>query len=467
MTRRIKIWLIALCTALCACCAFAGCSIGKESLEDILSRYNCNVTYYGNGGDFNGSKSIFVKDIYFNCGDEGQPFFDIGVSGETYIQRSGYDLVGWFLPARYEDGEHEGEVMYTYIPEGETEAVPVYPVTDENGDVVTDTSGRRPLFAREGVDEEILESEVVVVPSETQVTSEYILNAGDDIIVCADWVLSAQLEYILVCDEDLVLTDGEKEYRNGDVIKSVTFIGNSMSPSPSEPLKLEGGTFVSTYLDPECTQQINPIQRPEEGNAQAYSWYIAGEWTLVTSDKSSVADMFAGMYDEDAAFYVLEDIDCSDMGTFSLNTASDLFSTKATIQGNGHTISNITFSQQTQTGLIYSIFGTVAAQANITDLTLDGVTIKITARTSDVSAYALASSVDAAAKIDNLVINDVTMSISANGNKINNIKYDEESGQTVVSGGWLFGGVASDEELLEQFAGKLTVTGENTVEMAV
>ena len=367
-----------------------------------------------------------VKSLYFKCGEEGVPFYDIQTSGSVYIGLTGYDFVGWFLPETYEDGDHKGEPIYTYIPEGSSEEVAVYPVYDENGEAVTDTSNRRPVFAREGVDEQILENKVTVKASDTQVTSDYMITRGADVIVCAKWVKSLQMQYILVYEEGKVLTDAEgKEYRNGDVIKEELFLGSAMSPGTGTPLELNGATFVRTYLDPECTEEPKLIERPDGYDpVKVYSKYIEGDWTIVSSDRTSVSNMFSGMYDEEKSFYILEDIDCSNMGRFNLNTAEERFSAKATIQGNGHIISNLS------------------------------------SRTNDISVFAVANAVSDKADIKGLVIENVTADLTVQGGSINNAPL---VGGVLDTSNWLFGGMGSDEAFLAAYAENIKVLGENTL----
>lgn len=458
----MKIWLMVLLAALCTLFGVAGCAVGKATLDEVLEGYDGHVTYYGNGGYFNGSNSIVVKSLYFKCGEEGVPFYDIQTSGSVYIGLTGYDFVGWFLPETYEDGDHKGEPIYTYIPEGSSEEVAVYPVYEENGEAVTDTSNRRPVFAREGVDEQILENKVTVKASDTQVTSDYMITRGADVIVCAKWVKSLQMQYILVYEEGKVLTDAEgKEYRNGDVIKEELFLGSAMSPGTGTPLELNGATFVRTYLDPECTEEPKLIERPDGYDpVKVYSKYIEGDWTIVSSDRTSVSNMFSGMYDEEKSFYILEDIDCSNMGRFNLNTAEERFSAKATIQGNGHIISNLSFNATGRTGMGYSIFGMIGDGAKIHDLTLSGITITLTSRTNDISVFAVANAVSDKADIKGLVIENVTADLTVQGGSINNAPL---VGGVLDTSNWLFGGMGSDEAFLAAYAENIKVLGENTL----
>lgn len=466
MTKRLKIWLIVLFTALCAAFTFAGCGIGKPSLEEVIDGYDCHVTYYGNGGYFNGSNAINVKSLYFASGEGGIPFFDIPSSGSYRVEMTGYDLVGWFLPATYQEGEHKGEVMYTYTPEGSSEAVPVYPVLDEDGNRVTDSTSRRPVFAREGVDEQLLERQVQVIASDTQVTSETKVNSGDELIVCAKWVRTLQLEYVLVYDEGKTLTGADgKEYKNGDVIKTENFIGNSMSPSSRIPMEFGGATFVNTYLDEDCTQPPAPITRPSDENVRSvtvYSKYIEGEWTLITSQ--NVREMFSGINNAENRFYVTEDIDCSNMGAFTPRTISSanaqVMSAKAVIEGAGHTISNVSFSvTSTFNGNAYSIFGDLSESASISNLTLDGVTLNVSGRQSEINVYTIFNSVAEGAVVENFSVGNITLNVGVpgliNGNFTTNIN-------GVNSQTWLFGGAASDQEFLAAHAG-VTLFGTNKI----
>ena len=471
MTKRVKIWLIALLSALCMLFGVAGCSIGKDTLDEVLEGFGAHVTYYGNGGLFDGSNTVGVRSVYFrndpeseNYSSAGVPFFDVTEQSQGIkVTLTGYELVGWFLPETYEDGAHKGEPMYTYTPEGSSEAVPVYPVYDENGENVTDNSNRRPVFAREGVDEQILESDIRVVSSDTQVTSDYIVAHDADMIVCAKWVRSLQIEYVLVFDEGQTLTDAEgNTYENGDVIREDLF-GNSATSSPTtrEPVSFAGATFLRTYVDEECTVQAGILERPADGqNIRVYSKYIAGDWTVVTKDDpSTVATMFNGLRNEDNKYYVLDSIDCADVRTtINLRISNDTFSVKATVQGNGHTISNLKFTVNAA-GQTYSIFGNIAESANITGLTIKGINISFTTKSNQISMFAICDEIAEGAVLD-LEISDITAEIKSPEQYISNAQLVDG---VLDTSHWLCGGTTNDEEFFSLYGDKITVTGTNTL----
>lgn len=98
-------------------CLFAGCSIGFESYEEILEKYDitAQVTYYANGGYFSQSTSILSMEVEFTSGSK---FFNVSEgSGVQYVNRTNYDLLGWYyvqqvtLTEENDDGEEE-EVLY-------------------------------------------------------------------------------------------------------------------------------------------------------------------------------------------------------------------------------------------------------------------------------------------------------------------------------------------------------------------
>ena len=189
MTKKLKAILLIILGAVCAALlAFAGCKVGREGRDEVLAPYKAHVTYYGNGGYFDSSTTLNVRDLYFKINPEtpeGVPFFDItNVSSGMKIDRTGYNLLGWYLPATYSEGAHAGEIIYTYTyTEGKTEYTePVYPVT-KNGKVVTDKVTGRPVFARENVEEEILEADIRLVTSEQLVDSSHIGGEGENLIV--------------------------------------------------------------------------------------------------------------------------------------------------------------------------------------------------------------------------------------------------------------------------------------------
>lgn len=466
MTKKLKVFLLIILTAICAACLFAGCKVGPKTKDEYLEGMDVNVTYYSGDGTFDTSNVVNVRETYFRSLEDfgGVPFFNVTTetsSSGISIKRAGYDFVGWYKVATYESGEHAGQIKYTYTAEGSSEAVPVYPVMRDNGKPMEDAETARPVFAREGVDEQIPERDVRPVPSGEALTSDYIVKSGEHLTVVAVWAKSLRIHYVLVCEEGKTYLDGEgNEYSNGSVLSESIFgNGDTASVNSSRlPLALGKATFVRTYADKECTTLASSVARPAEGitSVDVYSRYIDGDWKVV-STPDEVRSMFTALNSD---YYILNDIPCANLSAVPLGTELKKFGGK--ICGNGHTISGLKFSVTNMArGRTYSIFGTVQATASIENLTLEDVTVTAEVRRSEVSLYAMFSSCESGATFENFKVEGITgdIKISSTG-KLDNIPLVDGQYNTER---WLFGGAENDQTFLNEHAGLTLTNGNITV----
>ncbi|MDE7380246.1 MAG: hypothetical protein K2N14_04250 [Clostridia bacterium] len=466
MTKKLKAILLIIVGAVCAALlALAGCKVGRETREEALAGYKAHVTYYANGGFFDGSNSLNVRDLYFkinSANPEGVPFFDItDESAAMKVARTGYDLLGWFIPATYPDGAHEGEIMYTYTyAEGDqTYTVPVYPVYD-NGKPVTDRQSARPVFAREGVDEQILEANIRVVASDKAVTSERIVGEGENLIVCADWKESPKILYQLVIDSNATYKDKSgKEYKNGDIIRE-DFYGKrtSLTPTTMTPLQLDGASFIRTYTDEQLTEVADKaIPRPEGENPQntvVYSHYlVGGDWSVV-STASDVKSMLNNKSTK-KKYYFLNDVDCQDE-TFTLALGNE--NSNFYIEGNGFKISNLKFTERSASAnWNLSVFGNLTSDFGVNDFTIENISFDITAR-GNIALYAICNRVDGGAKFENFNITGKieALVIQPETAAVTNAQNDDRSH-------WLFGTAdATDQAFLDGHSG-INYSAEHTL----
>ena len=487
MTKKFKICLLTVLGTIGAACALAGCKIGRPERAQVLADYNTHVTYYANGGYFNDSTTIMVSELWFknkegaaNYNPQGVPFYDITEdSGDMTVEYKGYDLAGWFVPLTYTEGEHAGEIMYSYTPKGAEEAVNVYPVLKEDGTPVTDSTDDRPVFAREGVDEQILESQIRVVPSTEKMSSENFVPADQDgkgLIVCAVWRPALKIKYQLVCEEGKTYTDEkDKEYKNGDILKEVSFgKGDASTPSSTEPLELNGASFVHTYTEEvrSVTQaskdkEIATIDRPEAGEGDEvediviYSWYLDGAGWNIVEDKKSAQSMINGLAGT-GKYFVLSDVDLGgDPITLKTGTC------QATVEGNGYTISNMKSTVTASGAVNYSLFGTIGENAVINNLKLDGITVDITGRySSRITFYAICSDMKDGAKVNGLEVSNIKATIKlsiSDSTAFESAKVPESVRPGIEDKThWLFGGTDTDAVFLSKHDG-IKISGENDV----
>lgn len=343
MTKRLKVYLVIVFAAACLACTFAGCKIGRPGKAEMIAGYDGQITYYSNGGSFNDSETTTVIEIYYKAGDKGVPFFNITKETDSFgmkVERTGYDLRGWYEPARYTAEEaarypglvKENDIKFeiSYIPDGNGNITdgdldnigsvvtePVFPLKNEQGGDITDSENDRPMFARvneDGTlkDEQIIEARVTAVCDETKLIAGFTEDESEvnnltverdtNMAACALWERSASIRYNLVVTDEKgnVLSDKEgedptyynvtdengnivKRYKNGDHIVMRTMHGDSATPLDMELEAMDGLTFVRTYMDEALTERVHSVERPQERNAivDVYCRYVVGGWTVV------------------------------------------------------------------------------------------------------------------------------------------------------------------------------------------
>ncbi len=448
MTKRLKLFLIILLGAIAAACCAVGCKVGTPDRAELLAPYKGgHVTYYANGGCFNRNTSIYVRELYFKA--DNVPFFDITEDTDGIdVMRSGYDFTGWFEPARYPAGHaHANEIMYTHVRTGET----VYPLLDDDGDPVTDSTEDRPMFYAEGKDEQILERDVRIKVSDTAVDAEKIMKSGEDLIVCAKWEPALKFVFKLAVDDKTKTYEYDgKQYKHGDIISEMPFgKEETVDPGSSVSIAFTNTTFVSNYKDEACTEFVGKYNRADyKGQDEIVVWskFLDGKWSIVKS-ASDVQTMFNGLSSSSKQFYILRDIDCSSVSSFNINSGVN-----AKVEGNNHVISSIKIDKSyfLRGVTIAPVLGKIGKSAVIKNLTLKDIEINF--KGSEYDFYAISSSVENGATLDGLVIDGVKATLS--GEPLN-IPGEDRSN-------WLFGGSGTDEQFLTSNKG-VTLKGENTL----
>ncbi|MGN0823623.1 MAG: hypothetical protein ACI4MB_00985 [Candidatus Coproplasma sp.] len=458
MTKRLKLFLAILLGSIAAACFAVGCSIGQPGREEVLATYQGgHVTYYANGGCFNSNTSIVVRELYYKT--ENVPFFDVTEdTGDINVAYSGYDFTGWRLPAKYESGEHAGEIMYTYTyktASGESVTVPAYPKLKADGTPVTDSTEDRPLFYIEGSDTDVLEKYVQVVPSETTVDSTRILGAKEELTVCATWKPALKFVFKLAAESGEYVSE-DKTYRPGDTIATMAFGKNATAnPGQTVSIAFNDMTFVANYFDEACQTFVSDYNRADyEGKAEIVVWskFIKGKWTIVRNNASKIKEMFSGLNTAANAYYLLEDVDCSSVTDFGISKG-----VRAKIEGNGHTLSNLKFAPNSFTvsngSTIAPVFGTIYSTASICNLTLKNIEISVKGN-GNMTFYAVCSSVEDGAELNNLTIDGVSATVKLAGS-ISNAPDGKDDA-------WLFGGKGTDAAFLAAYSG-VKLEGTNTL----
>lgn len=425
LTTKLKLLALGVCVA--AASLAAGCSIGEKPFDKVADEAGAKfaVTYFGNGGMFDGRDNVSDRELRFVS---GVPVLNIKerVDGEnvngSYISRENYIFGGWYYAELDADGN------------------PVY----EDGD------------------------DTVVKLSSTPVTFPLYAKSEGHIYICAEWLEDLKLEYVLVSDTAITGSDG-KQYNSGDTIATAGFGKFQTININAEPFSSTTHTYIQCYSGIECRddQIVTSVAKPADANAEnprVYAKYIEGNYTVV-KDAKGVINMFSD-FSSDTSFYVLKDIDCSGR---SLALSSGEFNCK--IEGNGYTISHLKF---TATGLAAnntrSLFGELGATASIKNLKLEDVDITLglnNTASTNVRLYAILAGMESGAEIEGLEINGLKMAVTIpEGSAAVNIPYDNATGE-FGQDNWMFGAEETDAAFLANNDGVTVTNAEFTAKRSI
>lgn len=282
------------------------------------------------------------------------------------------------------------------------------------------------------------------------------LEGTENIDLYARWERAAHVMVKLV-GSDLtysITEDGaqkEINYKVGDTIAELNF----KDGKAEKRSKLLTGadkhyTLAGYYTDEACTKTVSwPIKKTgEQTEYVIYAKYLDGtDWTIVSGEKNA-KDMLAGWNDGSKKYYLANDID---LGGATVNPPAEV---KATVYGNGFTISNFTVkreftsNQPEQTAML----GSLTATGEITDLTLRDVTLTVSYRSGDHDVYFLFTEIEEGAKVSGLTVTGKMTVSYPDGVFIRNIQPNEHST-------WIIGG---EQTLLNE--GKITVEASCTID---
>ncbi len=396
MKAKTRIKLILALAAAMAAALIGGCTIGLAGYEQTLEDYNLTalVTYYGNGGYFDSSTSILYRLV---GSEEGSAFYNIQSSdtSTTVTRGTGWTFVGWYYIETVEI-ETDGETEDYYVCEDDTVAADFTLTEDEEERVVVVENDGKLVISRTDYEMLIryaeLASELPMLKLTDEVDATMKLSEGH-IYLAANWVVAQGVNYQLVMadggsgitysysstDADGNAVTASGEIKEGEVIYTDYFGSSSslsvLTGSPVTTLNnsynMTDGTWLEYYWDEECTQPVTgTIAKPESGDVTVYALFTTGLWTVV-KDASGVKSIFTSSSSD---YYLLNDVDCTDTTVTAMSTFS------GTIQGNGHTISNLTVRATNIATGNYAAFGTLRSDASITDVTFDNLTVNYTTR---------------------------------------------------------------------------------------
>ena len=155
----------------------------------------------------------------------------------------------------------------------------------------------------------------------------------------------------------------------GNVVKTITDgePGKTRSkPSTRQQPSKTDYTLYEYYVDAECTQVFGWPYTFGEEDVTVYVKFIPGRWTIVKT-----AQEFTSALIDNVNVYVDANIDFSDVDWSTVEKFN------ATINGNGHTISNISINHtfNRNNPAYCALFGSLGENANVYDLTFSNVSI--------------------------------------------------------------------------------------------
>lgn len=380
MTSRTKKIVIILAIAILAVTVLAACD-ATPTLDGQKDKYNLSavIAYHANGGSCDNQRNVAT--LYYQDGDMPLEYDGKSeIQGNLVIKREGYDLLGWYYPAK----DTEGNIIYI----------------DEDKDIV-ELSDKKYDFS---------------VP----------MKSGDEIDIYAKWLPKKNVKVLLAADtrlgaDSIVYKETTYTCNSTDsVLIEYPFDTNNRVEEPKyDPITSKrsaptGYVLVGFYNNQECTEEVEwPIRRTEEeGDVYIYARYFTSDWKII-EEASDVAQMFNHTADNSGKYYVKNDIVA--LATSSIINISANTSFSGIIEGNGHTIEGFSFRVlQPADGSQISLLGRITADANISDLTIkDFQGSLIMKENTSVSLYFLTLAVEEGATVDGLKLDGGSLTVSS------------------------------------------------------
>ncbi len=181
----------------------------------------------------------------------------------------------------------------------------------------------------------------------------------------------------------------------------------------------DGYTFQQAFYDKEGTQPISAETLTHPGTVDRTTATVSNgqldiyvDWTEGTWYRISTAEQFVKNFNLKGHYEILADLDFTEE---IWPTAMMYGSFSGSIQGNGHTISNVTIKQNDNAKVNAGLFGNLTAEAKIQNVTFQAVafTIQKGARVTGASYGLLAGSITDGALLDAVSILDSRLLIDS------------------------------------------------------
>lgn len=349
MNLKKKAILLALMLLVLAVFA-AGCGAEETpyAINDAES-YTLSVKYDANGGTFTTNTSVIVDSYDLTqiaAGSDGMKNIAL-LSPEDQARgnnafeavKNGYFLAGWYSQRTENGVDSEGNPQYTY-------------------------AGRW----------DFSEDRLAVDPAKTYTSAE------PELTLYAAWIPIFEIEYYVLDTGELLGTANYNPAQTAD-IKLPQWNAETGRLDMNDIPKRENYTYDGVYLDakglqPVETEVMNHTAIVNYENATAenttmklYIDWTEGEWYHIYN-----VEQFLENASLNGCYVIHEDLDFTDKiwptvmmyGTFT-----------GTIQGNGHTFSNVALTQTNNSKNYAGLFGQLSETALLSDLTFSNVTFTI------------------------------------------------------------------------------------------
>ena len=167
-------------------------------------------------------------------------------------------------------------------------------------------------------------------------------------------------------------------------------------PSTRQQPSKENYTLYEYYADKECTQVFSWPYTFGDEDVTVYVKFIEGYWSIVKTAKEFVSALGGNIYVDADLDFAAENVNWSVIEKLN-----------AEINGNGHTLSNISISHTfNRNNVAYcALFGTLGEQANIHDVNFTNISVNTTVSlTGDYNLAMFACTAQAGAKATNVKV---------------------------------------------------------------
>lgn len=374
MKRKIQAAL--LCLLLAA--LIAGCSFEQTpyAINDS-ENYNVSIKFDASGGTFTDNAPVIVDSYDISAmavnadGKVEIPLIapDDANRGKDAFKpvKNGCFLAGWYAQ-RTESTDENGNVTYTYAQPWDftTDRVEV----DPNAQHTSET----PVFTLYAAWAPLYEIEFYTLDSQ-ELLGSYTFDPTMDVQV-----------QVPAWDEET----GAVNMHKFPSLEGCTFQGAYYDAAGKKPVDTE------TVIHPGTLDTATGTA--ENHKLQLYVDYIDGEWYRI-----STAEQFADNFNLNGSYELLADLDFSDE---IWPTAMMYGSFAGTIQGNGHTIRNVSITQTDNAKANAGLFGQLTADAVLQDVTFENITftVKKGARMTGSAYGLLCGTLSEGTKLENVTV---------------------------------------------------------------